>query len=87
MKPTRPAPGSQSSLPEGKCPGQEAGHLGSWVLPSTLVPGALVALMGFQGERGHVKGLKEHPFLGLQEPPVSLSPWQDGYVTSRRVGV
>lgn len=43
--------------------------------------------MRFQGERGHVKGLKEHPFLGLQEPPVSLSPWQDGYVTSRRVGV
>lgn len=40
------------------------------------------------GKRSQVRGgLKEHPFLGFQEPPISLSPWQDRYVTGLQKGV
>ena len=33
------------------------------------------------------RALEEHPFLGFQEPPTSLSPWQDRCVTTWRLGV
>lgn len=59
----------------------KAEYLGSWVLPSKLVLGALLALGGGGGRRGgHERGLGEHLFLGFLDTLASLAPWQGGGV-------
>ena len=70
----------QRSLTAGKCLGQEAEHPGSLVFH----PGSTLGSEGPRREAPREGGSGSTPCLGFQEPPASLSPWQDGCVTTWR---